>query len=504
MVNQFSFSEERSEKPTVGWTTVLVLAGFSTTIGGSLAAGYNIGVVNTPAGVIKPFCNRSVYETYGVVLSVGQLDFLWSSIVAIFLVGAAAGSLGGSSIADKLGRKNGLIICQILGFIAGLLFIFSYAIHSVETLFLGRLLAGLSSGMITCLMPMYLMELSPTHLKGSLGALCPLGVCTGVLLGQVMSIPSLLGNESFWSYCLAFYLIPLTICSVFFPFLPESPKYLFVIKKNNQLALQNLSKIRNMPISSLDNEIQELQNELQVSESQHNDVWTMKRVLKDRKLRLPLILVCVLTSGQQFSGINAVFYYSVTIYKTAGLSEMGQQLGTIGAGICNLFMAIISVPIMQRFDRRFIMQLSLCSTAFFLLLLAVAIKFLDTASWMPYLSIVGVLGFVLSYGLGLGPIPYFIGSELFEVAPRPIAMALGSMSNWGGNFFIGLFFPLMNSYIGAASFVIFTVWVIFLFFLVRKYLPETRGKDVSEVALLCQDGLASKPLSSPISHIPKV
>ncbi|XP_044754693.1 solute carrier family 2, facilitated glucose transporter member 1-like isoform X2 [Coccinella septempunctata] len=498
---QFSIQERKTT--VVGWTKILLLAGFSTTVGGSLSVGYNIGVVNAPAVVIKPFCNQSIYDRYGVVLSGSQLDFLWSSIVSIFLIGGAIGSLGGSAIADSLGRRGGLIVSQLLGFIAGLLFVSSEVLRSVETLMVGRLLVGLSAGMITGIMPMYLMEMAPLHLKGSMGVLCPLGVCTGVLLGQIISLPGILGNEHYWNYCLSFFLIPLVLCSIIFPFLPESPKYLFIIKKNHQLAVKGLSRIRNVSASQLEQEIQELKDEQQVKDSLRDDVWSLGRVLKDRKLLLPIMLVCALQSGQQFSGINAVFYYSVAIFKSAGLSESGQQLGTIAAGVCNLFMAIISIRIMEKFNRRFIIQLSLATTAFFLFLLAVAVQFLHAATWMPYLSIVGVLGFVLCYGIGLGPIPYFIASELFEVGPRPCAMALGSMANWGGNFFIGLFFPLMNRYLGAVSFVIFSTWIVFLFFLVRIYLPETRGKDVAQVALLCQDGLASKPLSSPVIRTPE-
>lgn len=86
---------------------------------------------------------------------------------------------------------------------------------------------------------------------------------------------------------------------------------------------------------------------------------------------------------------------------------------------------------------------------------------------MPYLSIAAVLGFVLSYGIGLGPIPYFIGAELFEVGPRPSAMALGSMANWGGNFIVGLSFPTMQRCMGPASFYIFAAIVVLLFIFVR-------------------------------------
>lgn len=86
---------------------------------------------------------------------------------------------------------------------------------------------------------------------------------------------------------------------------------------------------------------------------------------------------------------------------------------------------------------------------------------------MPILCIVGVLGYVLSYGLGLGPIPYFIGSELFEVGPRSSAMALGSMANWTGNFIVGLTFPTMANHIGAPSFYIFALIVVALYLFVR-------------------------------------
>lgn len=86
---------------------------------------------------------------------------------------------------------------------------------------------------------------------------------------------------------------------------------------------------------------------------------------------------------------------------------------------------------------------------------------------MPYVSILGVLSYVCCYGVGLGPIPYFIGSELFEVGPRPIAMALGSMANWGGNFLIAMVFPLLQDKIGPASFYIFSAITLMLLIFIR-------------------------------------
>lgn len=87
-------------------------------------------------------------------------------------------------------------------------------------------------------MPMYLTELASRELRGSMGVLCPLGVTFGVLVGQVLSLSQILGNDDYWPHLLAVFLLPLTICGIVLLFLPESPKYLFIIKKQPLLALK--------------------------------------------------------------------------------------------------------------------------------------------------------------------------------------------------------------------------------------------------------------------------
>lgn len=489
---QSPYADITVRKP--GWTKLLILAGLATTIGSAMPVGYNIGVVNSPAVIIKHFVNESVYTRYEAVFDRHQLDFLWSCIITIFLLGGAAGSLCGSLLANKIGRKGALIVSSLLGIVAGILFLCSKYSNSVEMLLIGRLLIGLSAGLTQSVMPMYLMELSPLHLRGATGVLCPLGVTFGVLMGQIFSMYSILGNEQGWPFVLALYALPMVLCGLLFPILPESPKYLYVVKKEPQIALKVLTKVRDMNQEHLNDEVQELKAEESENDVE-NESWTIGRVLRDKTLLLPLLLVLILQAGQQFSGINAVFYYSAQIFASAGLSRTNSELATIGAGFCNFLMAVVSIPIMSKYNRRIVIQISLASTSFFLVLLGLATIYITLYSWMAYLSIIGVLGFVLCYGIGLGPIPYFIGSELFEVGPRPSAMALGAMANFGGNFLVGLFFPLMQARIGAASFFLFAGFVVFMFIFMRFYLPETREKDVTEVAHLCSKGFKSRPVA---------
>lgn len=126
------------------------------------------------------------------------------------------------------------------------------------------------------------------------------------------------------------------------------------------------------------------------------------------------------------------------------------------------------------------------------------------------------MGYIFFYQLGLGPIPFFIGSgillsniyinitlinyliyfllnlELFEVAPRSAAMSMGSLASWSGNFMVGMSFPILSNIWGAFAFLPFAIICFLLFLLTKFYLPETRGRNASDVARLVSNGFHSR------------
>jgi MFS transporter, SP family, solute carrier family 2 (facilitated glucose transporter), member 3 len=128
-----------------------------------------------------------------------------------------------------------------------------------------------------------------------------------------------------------------------------------------------------MDIMLLQNEITILQQELTMRSA--SETWNIKRVLRDPTVRLPLFLVCLMQFGQQLSGINAVFYYSNTIFLGAGLGIAGAQYATLGTGVANIGMAVISVPIMSLFSRRKVLFLScyLCVGCLIVLCISIAL-----------------------------------------------------------------------------------------------------------------------------------
>lgn len=140
-----------------------------------LAVGYNIGVLNSPAEFMKSWCNDTLIARYDVHLTVDQLQTLWASIISIFLVGGCIGSICGASFADKLGRKGSLLSCGMLFAVSAVLFYLCRFLGSVEVLIVARLIVGLSSGMTTSILPMYLAEIAPLELRGTIAVLVSLG-----------------------------------------------------------------------------------------------------------------------------------------------------------------------------------------------------------------------------------------------------------------------------------------------------------------------------------------
>uniref|UniRef100_A0A182P8V1 Major facilitator superfamily (MFS) profile domain-containing protein n=1 Tax=Anopheles epiroticus TaxID=199890 RepID=A0A182P8V1_9DIPT len=489
------------------WTFWLLTAGISTTLGAAVPTGYNIGVINAPANFIKAWCNETIFETYGTVFTEGNLETFWSAVVSIFLIGGVIGSLGGAWVADRLGRKRSFLLCGFLLFVGGVCFQFCQTLSSVELLMAGRFIVGLAAGLTTSTVPMYLTELAPLGLRGALGVFCSMGVTGGVVVGQVISLEEIFGTEEHWQFALSFYVILVVIFFVPYLWLPESPKYLFVIRRRHDEAVNELKRIAGKKVR--DEYVREQIDAMRRECTPENDedscedgrakkpkertIWS---VLTDRTLLLPLVLVCALQGGQQLSGINAVFFYSVSIFESVGLSSTDAKFANLGAGCLNLFVAFFSPILMAKFNRRFLALTSCAMCALFLFCLTFIVFFIDDVEWFSYASIVAILLYILFYQIGLGPIPYFIGSELFEVGPRPAAMAMGSLASWGCNFIVAMLFTTLQSAWGAFVFLPFAFTCVGLTVLLRMYLPETRGKHISQIVPLVAKGFSSKPLES--------
>lgn len=223
-----------------------------------------------------------------------------------------------------------------------------------------------------------------------------------------------------------------------------------------------------------------------------SETRSLLSVLTDKQLLLPVILVCALPAGQQLSGVNAIFIYSVQVFTDAGLNSENAKLANLGVGVLNLMVASAGPKIMEKFNRRPIFLLSVLFSGFFLVIVTFFFVNVKLVSWFPYATVLSILFYIVVFQIGLGPLPYFIGSELFEISTRPSAMALSSLASWTGNFIVASSFQTISTILGKYVFLPFAVQCFLLFAFCYRYLPESRGKEPAELAPMMSKGFKSK------------
>lgn len=149
---------------------------------------------------------------------------------------------------------------------------------------------------------MYLSEIAPLHLRGTLGVFCSMGVTGGVVVGQIVSLEQLLGTRENWHYSLSFFALLVILSTLPYYWFPESPKYLCCVIGDSDAAMNELKKLSDN-VEALNEEIELMKPPTNVQSTESRGIWS---ILKDPTLMLPVILVCALQGGQQLSGINAV------------------------------------------------------------------------------------------------------------------------------------------------------------------------------------------------------
>lgn len=567
--NMFTGGDDDLELMQPSWTLALGLAVFTSVLA-SFQVGYNSGVLNVPQDII--------------VSSLGLSTIQWSIAVSIFCIGGLIGSMIGGPVADQIGRKNFLITNNVAFIGGGLLQALAPSFFMLSA---GRLLIGVGCGGATVVVPMYLGEIAPANLRGSLGTMNQFSQVVGILIANLLGRP-LGGDEESWRYLLGLCLVPALLQTIMAAALLESPLWLVQQggAKNRVHAEEVLGKLRGtddvefdiecMLAESAGGDDDDFDEEAdgfgggrwnRSSHGSSNDLFhdgsilsndspngvggsvvgsgsntgthtpsrdrrcssiekgslTLKKQLADAKhaehvaksslwyheYRRPLAIGFGLQLAQQFSGINAVFFYSTMFFTNAGMDD--PWLGSVLASGVNVVATGLSIYLIERTGRRPLLLLStagmmmacggltyalvqsmphpheadhtdaLTKTAASAAATVAAAAVSSPPAWLGMMSIAMVLGFVTFFEIGLGPIPWLIGSEIYPRHVRTSAMSISSTINWLSNFAVGLTFPTLSHVLGPMSFVPFGIVLAIAFILEYLYVPETQGKTLEEI-----------------------
>ncbi|XP_053213492.1 glucose transporter type 1-like isoform X3 [Panonychus citri] len=470
-----------------GLTCMLMFAIFSAALG-MFQFGYNTGVINAPQRIIEEFIDGVYKDRTGNYLSQELSDFLWSLTVSIFAVGGMFGGISGGLIADWCGRKCGLLLNNAIAILGATLMSSSQLFKSIECLIAGRFFIGLNCGISTTLVPMYLSEIAPISLRGALGTVSQLAVTIGLLLGQVLGIPYILGTKDGWPFLLGIAIIPAVLQLLLLPMCPESPRYLLISRGQLLDARFALQRLRCS--TDVDEDIEEMRSEHKSQQSEKRySVW---QVISNKQFQKPITISIVMQLSQQLSGISAIFNYSTAIFKNTGINSEAAQFATIGVGTVMVIMTLVSIPLMDRAGRRTLQLWGLggmfITSIFFTISLLVQFIY----QGMAYACIVSALAFVIFFAMGPGSIPWLITAELFSQGPRSAAMSIAVLVNWSTNFVVGIGYLFMQNHLGDYTFLPFTAFLAIFWTFTYKKVPETKNRTFEEIQVLFQNnsGLA--------------
>ncbi|KAF7657797.1 hypothetical protein LDENG_00022150 [Lucifuga dentata] len=469
-------SAKNSSKHSI--TACLVSAAFFGALGSSFLYGYNLSVVNAPARYIKAFYSKTWVERYGEPVAEETLTLLWSITVSIFAIGGLLGALSVSLIIKVLGRKGTLLLNNSFALIAAVLLALGERAGSFEMLIIGRFIIGVDSGIALSALPMYLGEISPRHIRGFIGQFNSILICLGVFTGQVLGLPELLGQESRWNFLFSFLAFPALLQLCVLPFLPESPRYLLMERRDEAGAERAYQRF--LGKKDVSQELEEVHAEAQAQ----NNLRTVSvlQLVKNPAVRWQLITIIITMACYQLCGLNAIWYYTNGILREAGFAGSILPYLTLSTGAIETLAAIISGLVIEQIGRKPLLIFGFSSMAVCFSLLTVFLNFQDSVSWMPYLSFICILAVIASFCSGPGGIPFILTGELFEQSYRPAAFMIAGTVNWLSNFAVGLMFPFIQEALESYAFLVFVVVCTTGSIYLYVVLPETKNKTFMDIS----------------------
>ena len=417
-----------------------------------------------------------------------------SRVIAATPLGALLGALVAGPFGDKTGRRSSILVGNALFLLgAGLMFT---AVTPTQ-LTCGRLCAGLAVGFSTSLCTVYIGECAPAAQRGQLSSYAPLGVTVGILAAYFASLP-LTNVAGGWRLTLAMCALPAAAQLCIKDWLVESPRWL--AERGDvagaQASLNALGQ-RHVEAGSLKSSFQSSGpggDHEQVEQGGDSSPSSKRRGVKkrvtfaslvtERRYRKPAAIACGLNVAQQLCGINLVVYFAPRV-----LNELGFQpsvaIGFVCAiGVLQLVVGSKIGAVIDTYGRRPVALGGIAGLAAGLTMLATSSHLtpMGLYPWAPWIAVLGILVFRLSFSASMAPIPYVVSAEVFPSEARSVGAAAGAAAREVANVVVtGTFIPLVECLGATRVWVLYVCVVCVAFFVVRATLPETRGRTLESM-----------------------
>lgn len=424
----------------------------------SFLFGYHLGVVN------------ETLESISLDLAFSGSTMAEGLVVSTCLGGAFLGSLLSGWIADGVGRRRALQLCALPMIIGASM---SATTKNLWGMLLGRLFVGTGMGLGPAVAALYVSEVSPAYVRGTFGSFTQISSCLGLLGSLFMGLQAK-GIVGWWRACFWVSVIPAALLALLMEFSAESPHWLFKSGRTAEAEAEFEKLLGGADVKYAYAEL---------SKSDKGDdagAVKLSELLHGRHFKV-VFIGSTLFALQQLSGINAVFYFSSSVFKSFGVPS---DRANICIGVANFLGSVVAMILMDKLGRRVLLLGSFSGMVVSMGLQVVGASSFPSSTEAFYLSAGGMLLFVLTFSLGAGPVPSLLLSEIFPSRIRAKAMAFSMSVHWVINFFVGLLFLPLLEQIGAQ--ILYTVFGAFCFIsviFVKRNVVETKGKSLQEIEM---------------------
>ncbi|MGB7799369.1 MAG: sugar porter family MFS transporter [Pseudonocardiaceae bacterium] len=459
-------------------TAKVILISVVAAVGGFLF-GFDTAVINGAVDAIQGAFN----------LSPGLTGFA----VSCALLGSALGAWYAGRMADHIGRVRAMVVAAVLFAVsavgAGLAF-------SVWSLIVWRFVGGLGVGMASVIAPAYIAEVAPAHIRGRLGSLQQLAIVSGIFVALLSDafLANVAGGASqqlwfgltAWRWMFLAGLVPALAYAVLALQIPESPRYL-VAKGELVRAGEVLREVLgSRSIDAVQRKVQDIVVSLR-REDQHAP--RLSDLRGPRFGLLPIVWVGILLSiFQQFVGINVIFYYSTSLWRSVGFSESDSLTITVITSVTNVLVTLIAIAIVDKVGRKPMLLGGSLGMAVTLGTMAVCFSQSigsgkDISLPQPWgtIALIAANLYVVSFGTTWGPVVWVLLGEMFPNWIRAVALAVAAAAQWLANFAITTTFPILSNAGLSFAYGLYAVFAALSFGFVLKAVKETKGRELEDM-----------------------
>ncbi|MCQ2233422.1 MAG: sugar porter family MFS transporter [Paludibacteraceae bacterium] len=413
-----------------------------------------------------------------------QSDFSLSdseieNVTTLGLLGAVLGAAFSGIISDKIGRKRVMLAAAIIFFTGAF---GCGSASNLTNLMFARFCLGIAIGIASFSTPLYIAEISPAHIRGTLVSMFQLLITVGILAAFVSdSLISDNSNPACWRTMFYVGTVPAIILLVGLAFLPESPRWL-ISKGREKDARAILEKIEDPDV--LESEIQRTQ----LAIKEEGEQMSFTQTFRKKWMIYPLMIATLIMFFQQAVGINTVIYYGPAIFLKAGFEGAeAAVMASVSIGVVNVLFTILSLFIIDKLGRRKLFFIGMSGMLVTLVLIGCSFLY----GMGPYAVVGSMLLYIAFFAVSMGPLGWLIISEVFPTKVRGVGSSIGSLANWGFNaLVVWTFFKMINAFTNftgsdnagtAYTFFVFTALTVIGMIWGKYFLPETKGVSLEQI-----------------------